>query len=277
MREISLLTIIGLLLFSGCKTETQESGACGDEIIDVGEDCDTTNLGGQSCMDRGYYSGTLTCNEDCTFNSTDCTNSGSCGDGVIQTENGEVCDTDEFAGETCVALGYNGGTLTCTASCEFDISACEETGMCGDGELQSDYEECEESSLFGATCESLGYYGGTLACVNETCVYNLTDCEANGYCGDGVIEPSYGETCDGTNLDALITCLDYDASYHDNGANVACSDSCQYDLSACEWCGDGILQSSFAEECDASDFDGLDCAAISFGSGSLSCDGGVSG
>jgi hypothetical protein len=46
----------------------------------------------------------------------------SCGDG---TANGvESCDGVDLAGETCITLGFASGTLTCTAGCGFDISAC---------------------------------------------------------------------------------------------------------------------------------------------------------
>jgi len=273
VRISKVLSILGIMAVAACSSETKTSGACGDGVTDIGEECDGADLGGQSCIDLGYYGGNLVCNADCTLDKAECTNSGSCGDGVIQAEKGEVCDTAELGGATCLTLGYNGGTLTCTTGCELDLTECEAAGICGDGQLQSDYEECEESSLFGATCESLGYYGGTLSCVAESCVYNLTSCEANGYCGNGVIEDGYGEDCDSGNLGGVLDCLDYDASFYDNGGDIACSDACEFDLSACAWCGDGIIQSDFAEECDSTNFGGLDCASLSFALGALNCTG----
>ena len=47
---------------------------------------------------------------------------GLCGDGVIDT--GEQCDGSALNNKTCALLGYTGGTLTCSASCTFDTTAC---------------------------------------------------------------------------------------------------------------------------------------------------------
>lgn len=47
---------------------------------------------------------------------------GVCGDGVAEGD--EECDTnDDLKGQTCIGLGYDGGTLRCLA-CTFDISGC---------------------------------------------------------------------------------------------------------------------------------------------------------
>jgi hypothetical protein len=45
---------------------------CGNGIIESGEECDGSNLGGQTCESLGYYSGTLSCNPDCTFDTSNC-------------------------------------------------------------------------------------------------------------------------------------------------------------------------------------------------------------
>lgn len=47
---------------------------CGNSIIDSGETCDSTNLNSQTCSTRGYSSGTLACNSDCSgFDTSGCT------------------------------------------------------------------------------------------------------------------------------------------------------------------------------------------------------------
>lgn len=46
---------------------------------------------------------------------------------------------------------------------------------CGDNQIQSP-ELCDGSQLAGATCESLGYTGGTLACANGCQSYDTSGC-----------------------------------------------------------------------------------------------------
>lgn len=45
---------------------------CGDGIIQVNELCDGNNLNNQTCFTLGFFGGTLSCNLDCTFNTTQC-------------------------------------------------------------------------------------------------------------------------------------------------------------------------------------------------------------
>jgi len=45
-----------------------------------------------------------------------------CGNGV--KESGEPCDGSDLGGATCQSLGWDGGTLACTAGCAYDTSAC---------------------------------------------------------------------------------------------------------------------------------------------------------
>ena len=49
-----------------------------------------------------------------------------CGDGVVSTVGGEVCDGANLGGATCtsLSLGYTGGTLVCASDCTLDVSAC---------------------------------------------------------------------------------------------------------------------------------------------------------
>lgn len=46
---------------------------CGDGVIQTGESCDGSNLNGQSCSTQGFFGGTLSCNSNCTFNTSACT------------------------------------------------------------------------------------------------------------------------------------------------------------------------------------------------------------
>lgn len=47
---------------------------------------------------------------------------GACGDGVRSAN--EACDGADLGGNTCVGLGFNGGSLGCSASCTLDTAQC---------------------------------------------------------------------------------------------------------------------------------------------------------
>ena len=76
------------------------------------------------------------------------------------------------------------------------------TGNCGNGILDEG-EECELDNLLGNSCQSLGYYGGTLSC-DHSCKFNLYECKQHGYCGDGTLDEVH-EECDGSII-GDVTC-----------------------------------------------------------------------
>jgi hypothetical protein len=45
---------------------------CGNGAIDSGEQCDGSNLNGESCSSLGFSGGTLSCSNSCTFNTSGC-------------------------------------------------------------------------------------------------------------------------------------------------------------------------------------------------------------
>jgi len=45
-----------------------------------------------------------------------------CGNNIKDA--GEQCDGSDLGGQTCVGLGYTGGTLSCLSNCQFDKSGC---------------------------------------------------------------------------------------------------------------------------------------------------------
>jgi hypothetical protein len=78
----------------GCTTIDESScyGFCGDGVTNGSEACDGTNLGGDSCQTRGYYTGFLACDVDCsTIDGGGC--SGLCGDGVCDSAFGDRTST----------------------------------------------------------------------------------------------------------------------------------------------------------------------------------------
>ena len=93
--------------------------------------------------------------------------------------------------------------------------------LCGDTTI-SQGEVCDGTALGGATCVSLGFAKGKLACFQ--CHYDTSDCTT---CGNDEINGK--EECDGIDLgDRSCTSLGY------TGGTLACSDVCKLDFSGCD-------------------------------------------
>jgi len=89
-----------------------------------------------------------------------------CGDGIVTSIIGEVCDD-----------GVNDGSY---GSCTFD---CRALGpFCGDGIVQAQFGEACDDAI------NDGLYG--------TC---MPDCTLAPRCGDGVVQAQFGELCDDGN------------------------------------------------------------------------------
>jgi len=127
-----------------------------------------------------------------------------CGDGVVDTEVGEVCDDgDTIGGDGCAAhclsdetcnngffdpgeqcdgddlQGFDceffgmAGTLSCDpVLCEFDTSTCT---LCGNGVIDAG-EQCDGGDLQGFDCLTLGFGGGVLYCDPVLCVFDTSSC-----------------------------------------------------------------------------------------------------
>ncbi len=144
---------------------------------------------------------------------------GDCGDGVVSGD--EICDGEDFGDISCVSLGFNGGTLLCTASCQtYDSSGCYN---CGNGVLEA-AEDCEGVVPGGVTCESQGFTDGEITCNPETCLYDTSACSL---CGNDLVEGT--EACDGADL-AGQDCVTIGFEMGDLGCNAA---TCSYDFSGC--------------------------------------------
>ncbi|MDY0003968.1 MAG: hypothetical protein RBU30_21905 [Polyangia bacterium] len=157
-------------------------GYCGDGMAQLEEDCDGEDYKGASCPTvEPWEGGTLLCTDDCQYDTTHCCRYGGCGDAVINC--GEECDYDYqnqvpvLGGVTCMDLGFDGGTLLCDW-CAFATFACCYNGSCGDEELSCG-EECDSDSYgpllpWDASCQSLGFSGGTLGC--SDCTFDTSAC-----------------------------------------------------------------------------------------------------
>ncbi len=110
---------------SGCEA----AGRCGDGVHHPGnEDCDGAIPAGITCATVGGYTGTLTCNADCTFGLDGCER---CGDGIIQSAFSEVCDGDNLGSNTCVSLGLPAGELACRSTCQYELAGCNQVFQFG--------------------------------------------------------------------------------------------------------------------------------------------------
>jgi len=187
-----------------------------------------------------------------------------CGDSSVNGS--EACDGTDLAGESCVSQGFTGGTLACDGSCQFDTSSCV-LADCGNGTLEVG-EQCDGTNLNGLTCFYLGYsYNAVpqLAC-DGTCQFDTSACTQS--CGDGVIDASALEQCDGSNLNGQ-DCTSYPGG---TGGTLACSPRCHFDFSGCTGtCGDGLTGPN--EACDGTSLNGATCATLGFVGGTLTCNG----
>ncbi|MEZ4365892.1 MAG: hypothetical protein R2939_06345 [Kofleriaceae bacterium] len=166
---------------------------CGNGYVDDGEFCDDGNTDPVGDDDH--------CNATCTSDET-------CGNGVPDYVTGEACDCgDDEASRpsTCAMINSFDPAATCRPDCS--------AARCGDGLVVAP-EQCEGVELGGATCEDVGYYGGTLGCTGA-CTYDVAACE--GTCGDGVVNGP--ELCDGI---AEVSCSEFGFALGRPACTAAC-------------------------------------------------------
>ncbi len=210
--------------FSGCSSKGVGAIVCGNNIAEMGQICDGTDLRGETCASIGLGEGTLLCRPDCSgFDARGCSGGALCGNDVAEA--GEVCDGRDLRGETCESLGLGGGTIRCLADCSgFDVSGCEGGGVCGNN-IIDEGEVCDGSDLDGETCGTQGFYSGSLSCLADCSGFDTSGCY--GYCGDGEING--GEICDRDDLGGE-TC----ESLGKGGGTLVCLDDCSgFDTSGC--------------------------------------------
>lgn len=208
---------------------------CGDGVREGSEACDDGENNSDTRPDA--------CREDCTLPR--------CGDGVLDT--GEAC----LLGSTTPCQEVSPhllGAATCDGTCAWDLSLCRDP-VCGDGVVEGE-EACDGAQLGGATCRSLGFGKGALACSGDCRSFDTSACDP---CGNGVREE--GEDCDLFDLGGE-SCLSLGYA----GGALSCTSECAFDEANCTQevpaiCGDGILQAG--ETCDDGDLipgDGCDGA-----------------
>jgi hypothetical protein len=113
---------------------------------------------------------------------------------------------------------------------------------CGDGYWNQDAgEECDPAvpDSYVDACVGTSRPDGIAGCDLQTCTI-INDREQCGVCGDGHVDESLGEQCDGDDLNG--------ASCPGGVGTLQCSAACRFDVSACRSCGNGQLDEG--EECD---------------------------
>lgn len=242
----------------------QLPGVCGNNVVDPGEDCDSSDFNGHTCKSQNFDSGFLQCNNDCTFNTESCD---TCGNGTAHYT--EPCDISDFHGRNCGYYGFDSGSLACTQECNIDISGCKYNPICGNGIVEGS-EMCDNSNLNGIYCTDLGYDDGSLGCT-ANCTFNFQGCryDAQPVCGNGIVETN--EACD-SSAPITSTCNDFGFDY----GSLVCT-NCKIDKKNCTVAvpvfGDGITDPG--EECDTGVPIGLQCSDFGdFNSGSPICQNG---
>lgn len=195
------------------------TGSCGNEIVDTGEDCDGSNLNGQSCVSLGYAGSGLACDANCAFDVSSCDPVATCSNGAVDP--GEECDGINLGGASCDTLGYYGTGLACDGTCHLDTSVCEANGMCGDGTLNPAYEDCDGADVGGQDCASVGAGVGLLTCT-AGCLFDLAACVDPEICDDHTDNDGDGAVdCVDTECTADPWCLNgYSTEFGANNERV---------------------------------------------------------
>ena len=229
----------------GCNARCTSKETCQNGVIDpqTGEDCDdANNNGGDGCSTvckfeicgNGFTDVGEVCDDgnnvsgdDCSAN---CKSNETCGNGIPDP-------LAQPTPETCDEGGANSSApnATCRPNCQ--------PRSCGDGVVDNVFgESCEMGvAVTGATCQTFGFYDGTLGCTSG-CAYDTTSCTRK--CGDAVVDADKGEECDSTTFPSGATCQDF-GFYSPAGEKPACTSICKISTATCSGgrCGDGTRQS----------------------------------
>ena len=217
---------------------------CGDGRIDGNELCDGNLFVDEktecSALFADLYSGgDVKCSEKCVYDTSACIPF--CGNGIIDTDRGEVCDGSVFAeaADSCEKIIGKGsvGTIACSDDCKtVNTAACSKSETCGDGILNGD-ELCDGTQIqdnkFSCMDWDSKYISGNVKC-NSECTLDFGECKTDAL--------STNEICDNQVDD-------------DNNGLVDCNDPGCIGNEVCKpasECGNGIVDGN--ELCDRESF-----------------------
>jgi hypothetical protein len=168
-----------LKAYKATKVADGQCGLCGNDYIELGEQCDN-NVVNQECKDLGFLDdGYVDCYNDCTLNTGDC-RLAVCGDGAVEGDESWInccldsgCPSPNFGCNNNVCTPRNvvdfclDGTQTNTCSENFEGYVCT-----SEGTLVEDCIQC-------GGCEGITCYEGQTSCDIET--YTLSRCFNNQF------------------------------------------------------------------------------------------------
>ncbi|MEM3373655.1 MAG: DUF4215 domain-containing protein [Candidatus Woesearchaeota archaeon] len=164
-----------------------------------------------------------------------------CGDSICNDGSSKTCEPNGPTKDMkCVNNVYTGDLANgvCRTSGDF---ACT---YCGDGILQRDAGEmCDDgNNIDNDQC-------------NNNCRFNVVI----NYCGDSICNDGSSKTCEPNGEETDFICTNNQFMGYLNEGK--CRTTAEFDLYACTYCGDGIVQEGAGEECDdGNDIDDDECS-----------------
>ncbi len=249
-RKIFALSLLSVLTFAGCASSSSSDDVCGNGKLDAGEACDGTTFVGSTGICPAGTAGTVVCSGTCTADTSACkavSPSPNCNNSVLDA--GEDCDGAKFADGKGVCPAGTAGTVTCSAACTVDTSACipEVSSDCGNGQIDGS-EECDKTAFAAGKDVCPAGTTGSVTC-DDMCHVVTSACvpETSSDCGNGQIDGD--EECDKTAF-----AEGKDVCPAGTTGSVTCDDMCHVVTSACqtptETCGEDDLGSCTAAEED---------------------------
>lgn len=192
-------------------------GYIGDGVISGGEECDSSDFGGKTCVNFGFDGGSLSCTAVGTINTSGCAYF-VCGDGSCNgTDSTVYCPQD--CGSSCGDGACNGSETT--SNCTFDCA------VCGDGILGGS-EQCDFGAKNGTGigCAAGCMPEGGFSCSSNICCVKSHTVAAKGWTWSDTGKPASGVTVkfysDPSPYTATCT----------NGTVNACPSFCSYNAAA---------------------------------------------
>jgi hypothetical protein len=161
-----------------------QCGTCGNNVIEAGENCDTTAFL-KGCKEFLFEAGGVSCNPDCTLNTSGCCNDACPTEGATQC-NGNVIESCNMTAAgcrlwvpitNCEDLGQGCNAANGTAGCNGCVNACDTEGEthCNGTEIETCTKGVDGCNIWSATqdCSKTGQScdatGGAATCTG-TCI-----------------------------------------------------------------------------------------------------------